>query len=33
MANTKEEWIKVGMMRGMMLGGMLGEKTEKFWNF
>ena len=30
MANTKEEWIKVGMMRGMMPGGMPGEKTENF---
>ena len=29
MSNTKEEWIKVGMVLGMMLGGMPGDKTEK----
>ena len=30
MANAKKEWIKVGMRLGMMPGGMLGEKMEKF---
>ena len=30
MSNTKEEWIKVGMVLSIMPGGMLGEKTEKF---
>ena len=30
MSNTKEEWIKVGTVLGMMPGGMPGEKTEKF---
>ena len=30
MTDTKEEWIKVGIVLGMMPGGMLGEKTEKF---
>ena len=33
MSNTKEEWIKVGMMLGMMPGDMPGEKNEKFSNF
>ena len=32
MSNTKEEWIKVGIMLGMMPGGMPGEKNEKFSN-
>ena len=30
MTDTKEEWIKVGTVLGMMPGGMPSEKTEKF---
>ena len=33
MTDTKEEWIKVGTVLGMMPGGMPSEKTEKFSNF
>jgi len=33
MSNTKEEWIKVGTVLGMMPGGMPSEKMEKFSNF
>ena len=33
MTDTKEGWIKVGTALGMVLGGMPGEKTEKFLNF
>ena len=30
MTDTKEGWIKVGTVLGMVPGGMPGEKTEKF---
>ena len=33
MSNTEEEWVKVGMVLGMMPGAMPGEKMEKFSNF
>ena len=33
MADTRKRWIKVGTALGMVLDGVLSEKTEKFSNF
>ena len=33
MTDTKERWIEVGTMFGMMPDGVPSEKTEKFSNF
>ena len=33
MTDTKERWIKVGTVLGMVLDGVPSEKTEKFSNF
>ena len=33
MTDTKKEWIKVSMALGMVPGGVLSEKMEKFSNF
>ena len=33
MTDTKEEWIKVGTVLGMVPGDVPSEKTEKFSNF
>ena len=33
MTDTKERWIKVDTVLGMVPDGVLSEKTEKFSNF
>ena len=33
MTDTKEEWIKVGTVLGMVPGDVLSEKTEKIFKF